>query len=109
MGPIIPRWQTVSTISRRCCKKRIAPAKRNRQFAARWRSTKSLGPDHPDVAIRLNNLAFVLEATNRPGEAEPLYRRAAAILEKSFGADHPSAILVRKNLASLEAKRNRRP
>ena len=32
----------------------------------------SYGPDHPDVAIRLNNLAMLLKDTNRPAEAEPL-------------------------------------
>ena len=35
----------------------------------------SYGPDHPDVAIDLNNLAQLLQATNRLGEAEPLSRR----------------------------------
>jgi hypothetical protein len=35
------------------------------------------GPDHPTVA----NLALLLRATNRPSEAEPLYRRALAISE----------------------------
>ena len=33
------------------------------------------GPDHPDVAIKLTNLAQLLKATNRLSEAEPLMRR----------------------------------
>ena len=33
---------------------------------------QSFGKDHPDVAIPLNNLATLLQATNRLGEAEPL-------------------------------------
>jgi Tetratricopeptide repeat len=37
--------------------------------------------DHPTVAIRLNNIALLLRAT-RHGEAEPLFRRALAILER---------------------------
>ena len=37
----------------------------------------------------LNNLAQLLQATNRLAEAEPLMRRALAIDEKSFGPDHP--------------------
>ncbi len=41
------------------------------------------------MAIRLNNLAQLLKATNRLAEAEPLMRRALAIVEKSLGADHP--------------------
>jgi len=33
---------------------------------------------HSNVPIRLNNLATLLQATNRLGEAEPLMRRALA-------------------------------
>jgi tetratricopeptide (TPR) repeat protein len=46
-------------------------------------------PDHPKVAIRLNNLAQLLQDTNRLAEAEPLMRRALEIDEKSYGSDHP--------------------
>jgi hypothetical protein len=35
----------------------------------------SFGPDHPRVAIDLNNLAQLLQATNRLSDAEPLSRR----------------------------------
>ena len=61
----------------------------------------SYGPDHPRVAIRLNNLAELLRATNRLGEAEPLMRRALAITEASYGPDHPITVTIRANLASL--------
>jgi hypothetical protein len=54
---------------------------------------KSLGPEHPNVAIRLGNLAQLLQATNRLTEAEPLMRRALAIDEKSFGAEHPKVAI----------------
>jgi tetratricopeptide (TPR) repeat protein len=62
---------------------------------------KSFGKDHPNVAIRLNNLAGLLEATNRKDEAKKLYKRAVKILEDSYGPDHPSTQTVRQNLASL--------
>jgi tetratricopeptide (TPR) repeat protein len=62
---------------------------------------KRLGSDHPDVAIRLNNLAMLLHDTNRFAEAEPLMRRALAIDEKSFGADHPNVAMRLSNLAEL--------
>ena len=61
----------------------------------------SYGPDHPNVAIRLNNLAGLLQATNRLGEAEPLYRRALAIDEASYGPDHPEVATDLNNLAGL--------
>ena len=64
---------------------------------------RSYGPDHPKVAIRLNNLALLLQATNRLGGAETLFRRTLAIFATSLGPDHPSTITVRNNLAVLEA------
>ena len=36
---------------------------------------KSYGPDHPNVARDLNNLARLLKDTNRVEEAEPMMRR----------------------------------
>ena len=36
---------------------------------------KALGPDHPDVATSLNNLAELYEAQGRYADAEPLYKR----------------------------------
>ena len=67
----------------------------------------SYGPDHPKVAIRLNNLAGLLEATNRLAEAEPLFRRALAIDEASYGPDHPDVARDLNNLAELLRATNR--
>ena len=47
---------------------------------------KSYGPDHPNVAIDLNNLAQLLQATNRLAEAEPLMQRALVIFVTSLGS-----------------------
>ena len=55
------------------------------------------------MAIRLNNLAQLLQATNRLAEAEPMMRRALAIFEASLGPDHPWTVGARNNLAALEA------
>ena len=68
---------------------------------------KSLGPDHPAAAVRLTNLALLLQATNRLAEAEPLYRRALAINEKSNGPDHPIVANSLNNLALLLQATNR--
>ena len=54
---------------------------------------QSYGPDHPNVAIRLNNLALLFQDTNRLAEAEPLMRRALAIDEQSYGPDHPDVAI----------------
>ena len=50
---------------------------------------KALGPEHPDVATSLNNLAELYRDQGKYGEAEPLYQRALAIDEKALGPDHP--------------------
>ena len=67
----------------------------------------SYGPDHPNVARDLNNLASLLWATNRLGEAEPLMRRALAIDEASYGPDHPTVAIRLNNLAQLLQATNR--
>ncbi|MCK4628307.1 MAG: tetratricopeptide repeat protein, partial [Sedimentisphaerales bacterium] len=55
----------------------------------------------------LNNLAGLLQATNRRKEAEPLMRRALTINEASFGVDHPEVARDLNNLAGLLADTNR--
>ena len=67
----------------------------------------SYGPDHPQVAGCLNNLALLLSATNRHSEAEPLYRRALSIFESSYGPSHPAVATDLNNLANLLYATNR--
>ena len=67
----------------------------------------SFGPEHPEVAIRLNNLALLLKDTNRLGEAEPLMRRALSISEASLGPEHPRIATELNNLALLLQDTNR--
>ncbi|WP_165220514.1 tetratricopeptide repeat protein [Aquisphaera insulae] len=59
------------------------------------------GPNHPRVAIGLNNLATLLQDTDRVAEAEPLMRRALAIDEAIYGPDHPRVAIGLNNLAAL--------
>jgi tetratricopeptide (TPR) repeat protein len=59
------------------------------------------------VARDLNNLASLLQATNRLAEAEPLMRRALAIDEASYGPGHPEVATDLNNLAQLLNATNR--
>ena len=68
---------------------------------------KNLGREHPSVARDLNNLATLLQATNRLNKAEPLMRRALAIDEKSLGKEHPNVAAALNNLAQLLYATNR--
>jgi tetratricopeptide (TPR) repeat protein len=67
----------------------------------------SFGPDHPTVATRLNNLALILQDTNRIDEAEPLMRRALAIDQAAFGPDHANVARDLNNLGIMLLTTNR--
>ena len=62
---------------------------------------KRWGPEHPDTALSLNNLAALLSNKGNTAAAEPLYRRALAIYEKVLGPEHPKTALSLNNLAAL--------
>jgi tetratricopeptide (TPR) repeat protein len=62
---------------------------------------KALGPDHPDVATDLNNLAALLYAKGDYAGDEQLNRRALAIDEKALGPDHPDVARDLNDLALL--------
>ena len=68
---------------------------------------KVLGPDHPNVAQSLNNLATLYHAQRKYVEAEPLYKRALTIWEKALGPDHPNVALALENYAKLLRQTNR--
>ena len=68
---------------------------------------KALGPEHPDVALALNNLAGLYDDQGRYAEAEPLYKRALAIYEKALGPDHPDVAQALNNLALLHRHQGR--
>ena len=68
-------------------------------------SLKKNGPDHPDTATSLNNLAELYRTQAKYDLAEPLHKRALAICEKALGPDHPNTILFRENLAQMKADR----
>ncbi|MCZ6661119.1 MAG: tetratricopeptide repeat protein, partial [bacterium] len=61
---------------------------------------KTLGTDHPDVALSLNNLALLYFAQGQYAQAEPLYNRALGILEKTV-PNHPNLAALLDNLADL--------
>ena len=89
-GRIIPTWRFASTISRACSKPRTASPRPSRSFAARSRSTRrATGRIIPRWRRTSTISRSMLRDTNRLAEAEPLFRRALAIDEKSYVPDHP--------------------
>ena len=53
---------------------------------------ESVGPDHPDVAKSLNNLAGLYDTQGEYAAAEPIYKRALKIREEALGPDHPFVV-----------------
>ena len=62
---------------------------------------QALGPDHPDVAMSLNNLAGLLDTQGAYAKAEPLFLRSLKISENAFGPEHPHVATGLNNLAGL--------
>ena len=89
---------------------RHEPPRRGRAalFAARWRSARrASGRTIPRWRSASTISRFCSTITNRLGEAEPLYRRALAIDEASYGPDHPEVATDLNNLAVLLQATNR--
>jgi class 3 adenylate cyclase/tetratricopeptide (TPR) repeat protein len=57
--------------------------------------------EHPDVAIQLNNLAYLYRAAGRLAEAEPLLKQALAITERALGREHPDIAISLNSLARI--------
>jgi CHAT domain-containing protein/Tfp pilus assembly protein PilF len=66
---------------------------------------RELGPDHPDVAAAINNLAVLYANKGEYAKAEPLYQRALVIREKALGPEHPDVAQSLNNLAILYKSR----
>jgi CHAT domain-containing protein/Tfp pilus assembly protein PilF len=65
------------------------------------------GPANSDLAGALNNLAQVYGALGRDAEAEPLYERSLAILEKSVDLDSVAIAPELNNLGALYERQQR--
>ena len=61
---------------------------------------KMQGPEHPDTAVALGNLALTYERLAQHERAAPLRMRALAIYENNLGPEHPRTALALSNLAA---------
>ena len=62
---------------------------------------KVLGPDHPDTATSLSNLAVLYKKQGAYTQAQPLYQRALTIWQRALGPIHPWTAIGLNNLAKL--------
>jgi tetratricopeptide (TPR) repeat protein len=68
---------------------------------------KALGPEHPDVATSLNNLAGLCRILGNYTEAERHYQRALTVWEKALGPEHPNVAQCLENYAVVLRKMHR--
>jgi CHAT domain-containing protein len=61
----------------------------------------TVGPDHPDVGVVLNNLAYASDHRGDLPRARDLYQRALAIKERVYGVDHLETAVSLSNLAGV--------
>ena len=82
-------------------------AEADKFFLAALKEAENLGPEHPNVATSLNNLAGLYDAQAKYTEAQPLLKRSLAIAEKALGPEHPKLATGLENYAKLLRKTNR--
>ena len=92
--------------SRGRARRKDAWTRPSRFIAARWRSTRRASGQIIPKWRRPQQSRGPAFEDDRPGEAEPLYRRALAIDEASYGPDHPGGDRL-NNLAGLLHATNR--
>ena len=63
-------------------------------------SKATLGPDHPDTLVSMDNLASAYRATGEFDLALPLYEQTLKLTKAKFGPDHPDTLRMMSNLAA---------
>ena len=76
-------------------------------WLAALEEAKQFGDEDVRLATSLNNLALLYNTQGQYGQAEPLYLRALAILEKALGPEHPNVASGLENYADLLRKTDR--
>ncbi len=60
-----------------------------------------MGPDHPNVAFVINDLALLYQIRGQYSDAEHLLERALAVREQSLGLEYPDLATSLENYAAL--------
>ena len=71
------------------------------QSKAALKAREAFGSEYPRLANTFSNLSLFYNAQGKYARAEPLYRRALAIVEKVLGPEHPNVASDLNNLARI--------
>ncbi len=94
------RWQEQMAAGRQAVQqKRYADAEHF--FQASIREAERFGPQDARLGTSLNTLGIVYFAQTNYAAAEPLYKRALTIRERTLGPEHPDVGATLNNLAEL--------
>ena len=94
-------WEKLNSKAKTLIKQRMYPDALSVTEEALQVAEDTFGPDHPKVAISLNNLAELYVIKGSYAEIEPLYKRSLKINEEALGEDHPDVAISLNNLAEL--------
>jgi hypothetical protein len=67
-------------------------------------SEATVGPDHPDIGTRRNNLGGVLRDLGDLTGARTQCERALQISEATLGPHHPQTLAIRENLSQMSGR-----
>ena len=93
-------WQGYDDACKKARKQRDY-AEAEKQCLAALKEAKTFGTEDVRLATTLNSLAMLYHAQGKYAEAEPLYLRALAIMEKALGPDHPNVATTLETYAAL--------
>lgn len=66
-----------------------------------------LGPNHPDTALSLNDLAVVRLGLDDFAGAERLYKESLDVTKRAYGDEHPEVAVVIENIGGVYYRTNR--
>ena len=76
-------------------------AEADMQLEAGLKIAEGFGPQDGRLGTTLDNLGSLRRAQGKYAQAEPLYQRSLAILEKALGPEHPDVATSLNNVASI--------
>jgi hypothetical protein len=102
------RNDTLVNPSSAACRRASSSMRDDRSTPSTLRSldlrTAAIGPDNPELASTLNNLAAIHRAQRRFADAAEDYRRALDLLAGTVDERHPTLLAVRAGLADIHLR-----
>ena len=103
---LFPSWEMHNTAGREAYQQgRYGEAEE--YFSAALKEAENFGPEDPRLALSLSHLAIVYHSQGKSAEAEPLHKRALAIMEKAFAPEHPNVATSLNNLGEVYVEQDK--